>query len=114
MLWDGAAYSQWISNPFIRHHESIAEYPSHLSDIDDYPLTYTDEFERMKKFKADSKNVVGSTPIIPKQDNDEAWEYYDIQGESLYSNPPDHNFPMIDSGMDEENIWAFHRTLFNQ
>lgn len=85
-----------------------------MSDIDDYSLTYTDEFERMKKFKPDSKNTVGSSPIIPKQDNDEAWEYYDIQGESLYSNPPDHNFPMIDSGMDEETIWAFQRTLFNQ
>jgi len=114
MLFEGALPEFSIDNAFMRHHKSIEEYPSHLSDIDDYALTYTDEFERFKKFKPDKKNVVGSTPIIPMQDNDEAFNYYDIQGESMYTNPPDHNIPLVDHGSDEDHIWAFHRTLFNQ
>lgn len=114
MLWEGAMPEFSIDNAFMRHHQSIADYPSHLSDIDDYHLTYTDEFERFKKFKPAKKNVVGNTPIIPMQDNDEAFNYYDIQGESLYTNPPDHTYPLVDHGTDEDHIWAFHRTLFNQ
>lgn len=85
-----------------------------MSDMDDYPMHETDEFERFKKYKAAEKDVVGVTPIIPRQDNDEAFEFYDIQGESLYSNPPPPGNPVIDHGVDEEYIWAFPTTLFNQ
>lgn len=74
----------------------------------------TDDFERMKQFKPDKKKVVGVTPIIPKQDNDELFEFYDMQGESLYSNPPNPNSLSIDHGLDEEKIWAFNHTLYNQ
>lgn len=114
MLWEGAMPEFTIDNAFQRHHQSIADYPSHLSDVDDYPLTYTDEFERFKKYKPEKKHTVGGTPIIPMQDNDEAFVYYDIQGESLYTNPPDHTYPLVDHGLEEDHIWAFHRTLFNQ
>ena len=72
------------------------------------------EFERFKKYKAAKKDVVGITPIIPRQDNDEAYEFYDIQGESLYSNPPPSSSPVIDHGVDEEYIWAFGSSLYNQ
>lgn len=40
--------------------------------------------------------------------------FYDTQGESLYTNPPDHNQPTIDHGLDEEHIWAFNLTGYNQ
>lgn len=52
--------------------------------------------------------------MIPRQDNDEAFEFYDIQGESCFSNPPDQNLPTIDTGMDEEKIWAFNKSIYNQ
>lgn len=74
----------------------------------------TDEYERLKKFKPHKNDVVGITPIIPREDTDEKFEFYDIQGESVYSNPPPRGTPTIDHGMDEDHIWAFHRTLFNQ
>lgn len=40
--------------------------------------------------------------------------WYDTQGESLYTNPPNPNAPSIDHGLDEENIWAFRKTNYNQ
>lgn len=80
--------------------------------MDDYPMHETDEYERLKKYKA--KNVVGSTPIIPRQDSDEVFEFYDIQGESVFSNPPNPNSPLVDHGLDEDYIWAFQRDLYNQ
>ena len=89
MLWEGAMPDLIHDNPFVRQHQSIRNYSSHLSDIDDYATTFTDEFERLKKFKPDKKHHVGVTPLIPRQDNDEAPDYYDLQGESLYTNPPD-------------------------
>lgn len=60
------------------------------------------------------KDVVGTTPLIPTQDTDEKLIWYDTQGESLYSNPPDPNNPVIDHGLDEEKIWAFRITSYNQ
>lgn len=92
----------------------MVDYPSHLSDIDDHAKNFFDEFERLKPTKPSKKHHVGNVPLIPKQDNDEAFEYYDIQGESLYTNPPDQNVALVDSGMDEEYIWAFGRDLYNQ
>ena len=58
--------------------------------------------------------MVGSTRAIPLQDNDELFEFYDIQGESLYNNPPDPNNPVIDHGLDEEFVWNFSKSNFNQ
>lgn len=47
-------------------------------------------------------------------DNDELLHFYDIQGESLYTNPPDPNYPLIDHGLDEDKVWAFKMTGYNQ
>lgn len=88
MLFEGALPNFWNMNPFIRHHENIFQYSGHLYDIEDHPKIHFDNFERLKKFAPKKKSTIGVTKIIPQQDNDEAWEYYDIQGESLYSNPP--------------------------
>ena len=107
LLINGGKGGSYYDNPFNRWHESYEKYPSHLADMDDVPLYQTDDFERIKKFKAKSKDVVGTARAIPLEDNDEKWEYYDIQGESLYSHPPDPNTITVDHGLDEEHIWNF-------
>lgn len=56
----------------------------------------------------------GTTHAIPMQDNDQKFYFYDVQGESIYTNPPDPNIPVIDHGLDEEHIWAFGLTAYNQ
>lgn len=35
-------------------------------------------------------------------------------GESVFTNPPDPNMPYIDHALDEEAIWAFNSTGYNQ
>lgn len=114
LLINGAKGDAYYDNPFIRWHESYEKYSSHLSDLDDVPLYQTQDFERIKKFKAKNKDVVGTARAIPLEDNDEKWEYYDLQGESLYSHPPDPNTITVDHGLDEENIWCFPKNLYNQ
>ena len=110
----GADMTGHIENPWLRWHKSFEDYPSFLADIDDYALHKTDNFERFKRYTPLKKHVVGSSPIIPRQDNDEKFSFYDIQGESLYSHPPNPNNIIVDHGMDEEHIWAFGRSLYNQ
>lgn len=114
MLWDGAIMDQHFDNPFLRWHKSFEDYPSFLNDMDDYAMHETDDFERLKKYKPLKKDTVGVTPILPRQDSDEIFEFYDIQGESVFSNPPNPNHITVDHGLDEEHIWAFQSTLYNQ
>ena len=109
----GASMTDGFNNPWLRWHQSFEDYPSHLSDIDDLPMTTTDNFERTKKYMPHDKDVVGTTPIVPREDNDEKYSFYDIQGESPYSNPPNPNFITVDHGLDEEFIWAFGKSLYN-
>lgn len=111
---DGVMTEQRFDNPFLRWHKSFSDYPAFLSDMDDHTMQETDTFERLKKFQPDPKKIVGSSTIIPKEDNDEKFEFYDVQGESLYTNPPNPNHITVDHGVDEEDIWSFGRTLFNQ
>ena len=59
-------------------------------------------------------STVGTTTIIPTADTDEKLIWYDTQGESLYTNPPNPNAPLVDHGLDEEHIWAFRKTNYNQ
>jgi len=47
-------------------------------------------------------------------DNDETLKFYDIQGESLYTNPPSNNNPVIDHGCDEDEVWAWRLSGYNQ
>lgn len=48
------------------------------------------------------------------EDNDTKAVFYDVQGESVYTNPPDSNMPTIDHGLDEDHIWAWSKTPYNQ
>ena len=74
--------------------------------MDDITLYQVDNFERLKPYKPKDKNVVGICNPVPQDDNDETLKFYDIQGESLYTNPPDSNNPTIDHGLEEDDIWA--------
>lgn len=103
-----------FDNPFVRFHENIEEYGSILNNADDIAMFEVDNFERQKIYQPKDKDVVGTTTLIPTQDTDEKLIWYDTQGESLYSNPPDPNNPVIDHGLDEEKIWAWRITSYNQ
>jgi hypothetical protein len=113
-LITGAKMDFYMDVPHLRWHDSFADYSSHLSDHDDYAFDRVDNFERMKKFTPLKKHVVGSTGIIPRVDSEDKFTFFDIQGESLYSNPPNPESPLIDHGIDEDDIWAFPRSVFNQ
>jgi len=113
-LYEGNIIEPYLSNPFLRWHKSFGNYPSFFSDMDDYPMHKTDDFERMKKLRPKKGSTVGISQMIPREDTDEKLEYYDIQGESVYSNPPNPNWPVIDHSLDEEFIWAFPKNLYNE
>lgn len=68
----------------------------------------------MKPFDPKAGTTEGDTTVIPPEDNDQKLYFYDVQGESLYTNPPDSNIPVIDHGLDEKQIWAFNMTGYNQ
>ena len=59
-------------------------------------------------------SYVGTTTIIPTADTDEKFIPADTQGENLYTNPPDPNIPCVDHGMDEDKIWNFRKSNYNQ
>lgn len=110
----GAKMDMFFNSPHLRWHKSFEDYDSHLSDIDDPALDRTTEYERLKVFAPLKKHVVGTTPIIPRHDDDEKFVWQDIQGESIYSHPPDPQNITVDHGNDEEFIWAFPKTAYNQ
>lgn len=110
----GVKNQPFLDNQFTRFHESIEQYPQNHSEWDNHQLYQYDNFERMKPHTAKAKHVVGSSTVVPMDDNDETLKFYDIQGESLYTNPPDPNLITMDHGLDEDNIWAFRSTLYNQ
>jgi len=90
------------------------DYPQEHGNMDDVKLYQTDNFERLKPLMPKAGSTVGTTTIIPTMDTDEKLVFYDTMGESLYTNPPDPNIPVIDHGLDEEKIWAFRKTNYNQ
>ena len=65
MLFEGAVPEVWNNNPFMRHHENIFQYSSHLYDIDDHAKMHFDTFERFKKFKPKAKSTVGASKVVP-------------------------------------------------
>lgn len=110
----GLTEKPYLDNPFQRFHQSIEEYPEFHDDIDDVSFTEYDNWERLKPFDAKDGTTVGDTPVIPTEDNDLKMLFYDVQGESVYTNPPDPNMPVIDHGLDELKVWAFNLTGYNQ
>jgi hypothetical protein len=113
-ITQGVLEKPYLDNPFQRFHESIEEYPDFHDDIDDVSISEYDNWERLKPFDAKKGTTVGDSPVIPTEDNDMKYYFYDVQGESVYTNPPDSNAPVIDHALDEESIWAFNLTGYNQ
>ncbi len=111
---DGEKAKPMLNNAFTRFHQSIVDYPMELDNMDDYQLYQTDNFERLKPLMPKEGSTVGTTTLIPTMDTDEKLIWYDAQGESLYTNPPDPNHPTLDHGLDEDEIWAFQKTNYNQ
>lgn len=113
-LMHGIRSRPYLNNPFTRFHETVEDYADFHDDIDDHSLYETDNWERLKPFTAKPKDVVGTTTQIPMDDNDELLHFYDIQGESLYTNPPDPNLLTVDHGLEEDHVWAFRLSAYNQ
>jgi hypothetical protein len=109
----GTNVKSYLNNPFTRFHESIEKNPHFHDDMDDIGFQEYDNWERLKPFDPKDGTTVGETFAIPKEDNDQKLEFFDVQGESVYTNPPDSNMPLIDHRMDEEHIWAFSLTNYN-
>ena len=106
--------SHMFDNPFSRFHQSIQDYPHEHVNLDDINLFKTDNLERMKPLMPKEESVVGTTTLIPTADTDEKFIPADTQGENLYTNPPDPNQPFVDHALDEESIWNFRKTNYNQ
>lgn len=109
----GSNMSTYLCSPWLRWHHQFENYPDFLSDIDDHAFMITDDFERFKKYRPLKKHIVGTSPIIPREDSDQTIEWFDINGENMFSHPPNPNYITIDHGVDEEHIWAFGKTLHN-
>lgn len=110
----GVLETPYLDNPFQRFHENIEKYPDFHDDIDDVSFMEYDNWERLKQFDPKDGTTVGDTQVIPMEDNDQKLYFYDVQGESPYTNPPDSNSPVIDHGLDELPVWAFNATGYNQ
>lgn len=116
--WDtitnGYEENPYFANQFVRMNKAIEQYPDDLSNSDDYVIDEVDNFERAKPFMPPDNSVIGTTSVIPYQDTDEKYIHNNALGETLYSNPPNPNNPLVDHGIDEKNIWNFRKTIFNQ
>lgn len=95
-------------------HEKVQENSHFLDDYDDVSLIEYDNWERFKPFVPKKGTTIGGTSLIPIEDNDQKYVPYDIQGESVWTNPPDSNMLSLDHGLDEDYVWAFQKTVFNQ
>ena len=102
------------NNPLVRFNQDLATYPHDHSTIDDVRLTKTDNFERLKPRMPKEGTTVGTSTVMKIADTDEKLYFYDTQGESMYTNPPDPNIPVIDHGLDENSIWSFRKSIYNQ
>lgn len=104
----------YVANPFTRFHKAIEEYPDELFNADDQEFYTQDNYERFKPFMPQEGKYVGTTRVIPFQDTDEKYIHYDLQGESMFTNPPNPNMPAYDFGHEEGMIWNWQKTLLNQ
>jgi hypothetical protein len=82
--------------------------------MDDMKMYQTDNYERLKPTMPKKGSIVGTTTVVPTMDTDEKLIWFDPQGESLYTNPPNPNAPLVDHGLDELQPWAFRKTNYNQ
>lgn len=66
-----------------------------------------DHVERYKPFKMKEEDSHGAAQFIPRRTADDRQHWYNMQGESIYSNPWPRHLPMVDHKLDEQEIWNF-------
>lgn len=113
-ITEGRLMTPFFDNQFHRWNDSIDKNPSNHDDIERHTLYEVDNFERMKPYRMKESESEGNTTVIPQDDDDAKFHFYDNQGESIWTNPPDQNKPLIDHGLDEINVWNFRQTTYNQ
>ena len=101
------------NNPLVRFNQDLATYAHDHGTMDDVKLQKTDNFERLKPRMPKAGTTVGTSTVMKIADTDEKLYFYDTQGESMYTNPPDPNIPVIDHGLDENSIWSFRKSIYN-
>lgn len=77
-LVTGEISRPFLNTHFTRFHEYVEDYCDFQDDYDDHNLFTTDNFERMKPLTAKKEHVVGTTSVIPMNDNDEQLHFYDL------------------------------------
>lgn len=113
-LANGADFKYMVDNPFVRFHQSLADYGHDHGNLDDFDLYTWDSHERLKPRMPKKGTTVGTTNMTPIADTDEKLIWDDLQGENLYSNPPDPNHPVVDLKLDETTPWGFRKNNYNQ
>jgi hypothetical protein len=113
-ILSGTVNLNFINNQFHRWNSNIDKNNAFHDDFDKHAMYENDTFERMKPFQAKKSDVMGNTTVVPQDDNDALYHHYDMQGETAWTNPPDPNKPFMDHGLDEENVWAFRKSVYNQ
>jgi hypothetical protein len=103
-----------LNAPFTRFNEDVEKYPDFIGDIDDVYNKSYEHFDRFKYFDPKKGSTVGQHFWLPKTDDDTKLVWGDNDGDTPFSDPPDPNMPAVDHGLDEDNLWNFNRTPYNQ
>ena len=106
----------FFNDHFSKFNDDLNDYPLFAEDHMDYVMTTSDNFERTKPFKADKKGrVIGDWYAFPVQDKDDRFMPNTMDMDNMFSDPPDSNLgPACDHKLDEDPIWNFNYTSYNQ
>lgn len=72
------------------------------------------KYDRLKKFEAKKGTTASDWFVHNFEDNDTKLQYVNVQGETLYTNPPDPNRLNMDHRLEEDSIWNFNLDTLNQ
>lgn len=115
-LIDGVNYDVHFDHPFSNWSHELDEQPQFFEDNDRLTMPIIlDNLERNKPFVPAEGSVVGDWYMDPPQDKDDKYRESGIDGDHLWADPPDANFgPAYDHRLDEEKIWNFAKSHYNQ
>jgi hypothetical protein len=104
-----------LDSPFNRFTQDIADHPEFHEDVDKPMVVELDNFERLKQFSPKKGSTIGNWHLQPIEDWDDKLRWGSLEGDHLWADPPDSNCgPAVDHRMDEEKIWNFPLTVYNQ
>ena len=111
----GTKMSPDLNSPFNRFTHDIANHPEFHEDVD-RPMSFElDSPERLKPFAPKKGTTIGNWQLQPLEDRDDKFFWTSIEGDHLFADPPDSNAgPAVDHRMDEEQIWNFPISVYNQ